>query len=59
MTRFAERCGASIPGWLRERFEGLEDDADTRRLIAASVAIEQVQRLRHLQLLLGEGAHRC
>ncbi len=30
------------------RFDGLEDDAETRRMIAASVAIEQVQRLeRH------------
>lgn len=48
VTRFAQRCGASIPDWLAERFVGLEDDADTRRLIAASVAIEQVQALlRH------------
>ena len=48
VTRFAARCGASIPDWLQERFVGLEDDADTRRLIAASVAIEQVQALaRH------------
>jgi methylenetetrahydrofolate reductase (NADPH) len=46
VTRFAERCGASIPAQLKERFEGLEDDADTRRLIAASVAIEQVQELK-------------
>jgi methylenetetrahydrofolate reductase (NADPH) len=28
------------------RFEGLEDDAETRRLISAAVAIEQVQRLQ-------------
>jgi methylenetetrahydrofolate reductase (NADPH) len=48
VTRFAARCGASIPQWLEERFVGLEDDPDTRRLIAASVAIEQVQKLaRH------------
>jgi methylenetetrahydrofolate reductase (NADPH) len=46
MLRFAERCGASVPDWLRTRFEGLDDDADTRRLIAASVAIEQVQTLQ-------------
>jgi methylenetetrahydrofolate reductase (NADPH) len=46
MLRFAERCGASVPDWLRERFEGLDDDAETRRLIAASVAIEQVRRLQ-------------
>ena len=47
LTRFAARCGASVPGWLEERFEGLEDDPDTRKLIAAAVAIEQVARLRH------------
>jgi methylenetetrahydrofolate reductase (NADPH) len=46
MTKFAAHCGASVPGWLRERFEGLDDDAETRSLIAASVAIEQVQRLQ-------------
>jgi methylenetetrahydrofolate reductase (NADPH) len=46
LTRFAARCGASVPDWLQERFEGLDDDADTRKLIAAAVAIEQVARLR-------------
>jgi methylenetetrahydrofolate reductase (NADPH) len=46
VLRFARRCGASIPAWLRERFEGLDDDPETRRLIAAAVAIEQVQELR-------------
>ena len=46
MTKFAAQCGANVPGWLRERFEGLDDDPATRNLIAASVAIEQVQRLQ-------------
>ena len=46
VTRFATRCGASIPIWLAERFVGLENDPDTRRLIAATVAIEQVMHLR-------------
>jgi methylenetetrahydrofolate reductase (NADPH) len=46
MTKFAAHCGASVPDWLRERFEGLDDDAETRNLIAASVAIEQVRRLQ-------------
>lgn len=46
VLRFAERCGATIPAQLRERFAGLDDDPDTRRLIAASVAIGQVERLR-------------
>jgi methylenetetrahydrofolate reductase (NADPH) len=45
MLRFAERCGASVPDWLSHRFDGLEDDADTRRLIAAAFAIGQVEAL--------------
>jgi methylenetetrahydrofolate reductase (NADPH) len=48
VVRMAGRCGARIPQWLEERFHGLDDDPDTRRLIAASLAIEQVQTLeRH------------
>jgi methylenetetrahydrofolate reductase (NADPH) len=39
---FATRCGASMPAWLARRFEGLDDDPATRKLIAASVAAEQV-----------------
>jgi methylenetetrahydrofolate reductase (NADPH) len=39
---FAQRCGASVPDWLAERFHGLDDDPATRKLIAAAVAAEQV-----------------
>src|ERR1700681_4711525 len=39
---FAARCGTSVPDWLAERFDGLENDAATRKLIAAAVAAEQV-----------------
>jgi methylenetetrahydrofolate reductase (NADH) len=39
---FAARCGASVPDWLAERFDGLDDDTATRKLIAAAVAAEQV-----------------
>lgn len=46
LQSFAEQCGASVPDWLTERFEGLEDDAETRKLIAASVVIEQVALLK-------------
>ncbi len=46
LERFAAMCGASIPDWLRERFAGLDDDEPTRQMIAASVAIEQVQALQ-------------
>jgi methylenetetrahydrofolate reductase (NADPH) len=47
LTNFAEQCGATVPDWLRHRFDGLDDDPDTRKLIAASVAIEQVQLLQN------------
>jgi methylenetetrahydrofolate reductase (NADPH) len=46
LERFAERCGASVPEWLHERFAGLNDDKETRQMIAASVAIEQVHTLQ-------------
>ncbi|HXK54007.1 MAG TPA: methylenetetrahydrofolate reductase [NAD(P)H] [Hyphomicrobiales bacterium] len=45
VTNFASRCGAHIPPWLAERFDGLDDDPGTRRLIAAAVAAEQVTEL--------------
>lgn len=46
LTRFAARCGARVPDWLTERFEGLDDDPTTRSMLAASTAIEQVQALK-------------
>jgi methylenetetrahydrofolate reductase (NADPH) len=39
---FAARCGTSVPAWLAQRFDGLDEDAATRKLIAAAVAAEQV-----------------
>ena len=35
-----------MPDWLRQRFAGLDDDTETRQMIAASVAIEQVHKLQ-------------
>jgi methylenetetrahydrofolate reductase (NADPH) len=46
LLKFAARCGATVPDWLHRRFAGLDADPETRRLIAANVAIEQVERLR-------------
>jgi len=46
LEKFAAACGASVPDWLREWFAGLEDDTQTRQMIAASVAINQVRRLQ-------------
>jgi methylenetetrahydrofolate reductase (NADPH) len=39
---FATRCGTTVPDWLAERFDGLDNDPATRKLIAAAVAAEQV-----------------
>ena len=46
LSRMAARCGAAIPQWLGERFAGLDDDPQTRKLVGAIVAAEQVERLR-------------
>ncbi len=42
---FAARAGTSVPGWLARRFEGLDNDPTTRKLIAAALAAEQVTDL--------------
>jgi methylenetetrahydrofolate reductase (NADPH) len=46
IVRFAARCGASVPDWLAKRFEGLDDEPETRQMVAATVAAEQVFGLR-------------
>src|SRR5580704_3295776 len=45
LKRMAAACGASIPAWMGAHFDGLDDDPDTRRLVAASLAAEQCRRL--------------
>jgi len=45
VQRFAKLCGASIPRWLENQFEGLDSDPETRRLVAAVVAAEQCRNL--------------
>ena len=42
---FVTRAGTTVPDWLAEKFEGLDDDPDTRKLVAATVAAGQVQKL--------------
>ena len=42
---FVTRAGTSVPDWLAAKFDGLDDDADTRKLVAATVAAGQVQKL--------------
>ena len=45
VARMAARCGASIPSWLARLYEGLDDDLESRRVVAASVLAEQVMEL--------------
>ncbi|MGB1024965.1 MAG: methylenetetrahydrofolate reductase, partial [Rhodospirillaceae bacterium] len=45
VVKFSKACGASVPGWMHRLFEGLDDDPDTRRLVAATLAAEQCQAL--------------
>ncbi|MGH1353068.1 MAG: methylenetetrahydrofolate reductase [NAD(P)H] [Methyloligellaceae bacterium] len=45
ISKFAAATGTDVPEWLTQRFEGLEEDPDTHRLVAAAVAVEQVMEL--------------
>jgi methylenetetrahydrofolate reductase (NADPH) len=46
VVKFSAACGASVPAWLARLFEGLDNDPETRRLVAATVAAEQCRRLQ-------------
>jgi len=45
VVKFSQLCGASVPAWLAHLFEGLEDDAETRRMVAVNVAADQCRAL--------------
>ncbi|MGH7655212.1 MAG: methylenetetrahydrofolate reductase [NAD(P)H] [Gemmatimonadaceae bacterium] len=45
MTRFAAAAGATVPRSMAPLFEGLENDPETRKLVAATVAAEQCRQL--------------
>jgi methylenetetrahydrofolate reductase (NADPH) len=45
VVEFSQRCGATVPTWLAARFEGLDDDAETRALVAATTACELCRQL--------------
>ena len=48
VVRFSRLSGASVPAWLAHRFEGLDQDPQTRKLVAATVAAEQCRRLHDI-----------
>ena len=46
VKQFSARCGAGVPRWLAGFFEGLDDDPETRKLVAAHVAGQQCRMLQ-------------
>ncbi len=46
LRKIAGLCGASVPAWLHELYEGLEGDEETRELITANVAAELCSKLQ-------------
>ena len=49
VARFSAACGTAVPEWMAELFEGLDDDPETRALVAASASSELCLKL------MGEG----
>jgi methylenetetrahydrofolate reductase (NADPH) len=45
ISGFAARCGTHMPSRIARRFDGLENDPDTQKLVAATIAAEQVTAL--------------
>ncbi len=45
-TKFCASCGTSVPTWMADLFAGLDDDAETRRMVAAATTAEQVRILQ-------------
>ncbi len=45
-VRFCKMCGADVPAWMHRLFQGLEEDAETRKLVGATIAAEQCRRLQ-------------
>jgi methylenetetrahydrofolate reductase (NADPH) len=47
VVKFSAACGASVPPWMAHLFEGLDQDAETRKLVAAMVAARQCLALHN------------
>lgn len=45
-AKFSAMCGTTVPPWMAALFAGTEDDADTRRMVGAIVAAEQVRLMQ-------------
>jgi len=45
VIKFSRMCGTAVPSWLSDLFDGLDEDSETRKLVAAMVATEQCRAL--------------
>ncbi len=45
VVKFSAACGTTVPAWMHRAFDGLDDDPETRRLVAATLAYEQLRAL--------------
>jgi len=45
VVKFSNACGTSVPEWMYRAFDGLDEDPETRKLVASTIAYEQVQAL--------------
>ena len=45
VLRMSEACGASVPEWMKNKFDGLDEDLESRRALAIEFAIDQCRDL--------------
>lgn len=43
--KFADMTNVCIPAWMAQMFDGLDDDAETRKLVGANIAMDMVKIL--------------
>lgn len=46
VVEFSAQCGAKVPNRMADMFDGIDNDPETRKLIAATVAVEQCEGLQ-------------
>jgi methylenetetrahydrofolate reductase (NADPH) len=44
-AEFGAKCNCAMPAWFADLFDGLDDDPETRQMVAAKVAVDQCRRL--------------
>jgi len=45
VLRMSEACGSSVPEWMKNKFDGLDEGLESRRALAIEIAIDQCRDL--------------